>query len=90
MVDKECTCLFHWIQSLDKHTKQLIRPMLQDEHKVFCHKYKNAASLGDVNSHYALIHHWWLSFGVIFEVGVHKGLDFGIFMLNNGEVSWSM
>jgi hypothetical protein len=21
MVDKERTCLFHWIQSLDKHTK---------------------------------------------------------------------
>jgi hypothetical protein len=25
MVDKEWTCLFHWIQSLDKHTKQLIK-----------------------------------------------------------------
>jgi hypothetical protein len=24
MVGKECTCLFHWIQSLNKHTKQLI------------------------------------------------------------------
>jgi hypothetical protein len=21
MVDKECTCLFHWIQLLDTHTK---------------------------------------------------------------------
>jgi hypothetical protein len=25
MVDKERTCLFHWTQPLDKHTKQLIR-----------------------------------------------------------------
>jgi hypothetical protein len=37
MVDKECTYLFHWSHSFDKHTKQLIKPDLQDEHKVFCH-----------------------------------------------------
>jgi hypothetical protein len=37
MVDKECTCLFHWNHSLNKHTKQLIRPKLQDEHKALCH-----------------------------------------------------
>jgi hypothetical protein len=37
MVDKECTCLFHQTQSLNKHTKQLIKPKLQDEHRVFCH-----------------------------------------------------
>jgi hypothetical protein len=37
MVDKERTCLFHWIQALNKHTKQLIRPNLQDEHKALCH-----------------------------------------------------
>jgi hypothetical protein len=24
MVDKEQTCLFHWIQLFDRHTKQLI------------------------------------------------------------------
>ncbi len=36
-VDKECTCLFHWSHSLNKHTKQLFKPKLQDEHKVFCH-----------------------------------------------------
>jgi hypothetical protein len=29
MVDKERTCLFHWIQQLDRHTKQLIAPKLQ-------------------------------------------------------------
>jgi hypothetical protein len=34
---EEHTYLFHWIQSLDKHTKRLIRPKLQDEHKVLCH-----------------------------------------------------
>ncbi len=72
MVDKEHTCLFHWTQSLDKHTKQLIKHELQDEHKVFYHQYKNATSLGDVDSHYALIHCWWLSSGATFEAHVHK------------------
>ncbi len=37
MVDKEHNYLFHWSHSLDKHTKQLIRPKLQDEHKVLYH-----------------------------------------------------
>jgi hypothetical protein len=36
MVDKECTCLFHWSHSFDKHTKQMIRLELQDEHKAIC------------------------------------------------------
>jgi hypothetical protein len=72
MVDKEHTCLFHWAQSFDKHTKQLIRPKLQDEHKAFCHQYKNATFLGDVDSHYALICCWWLSFGAIYEASVHE------------------
>ncbi len=30
MIDKEHTCLFHWTQSLDRHTKQLIKLELQD------------------------------------------------------------
>jgi hypothetical protein len=72
MVDKERTYLFHWNHSLDKHTKQLIRPDVQDEHKVFCHQYKNAKLLGELDSHYVLIHFWWLSFGATFEVGVHE------------------
>ncbi len=85
MVDKEHTYLFHWNHSLDKCTKQLFKPKLQDEHKALCHQYKNGKSLRDAD-----IHSWWLSFGVIFQASVHKlaiGLAFGIFM---SEVSWSM
>ncbi len=37
MVDNECTCLFYWIQSLNRHTKKLIKPKLQDQHNVLCH-----------------------------------------------------
>jgi hypothetical protein len=56
MVDRERTCLFHWIQSLDKHTKQLIKLKLQYEHKALCHQYKNATSVKDADNHYVLIH----------------------------------
>jgi hypothetical protein len=66
MVDKEHTCLFHWNHSLNKHTKQLIKLELQDEHKAFCHQYKNAKSHGDVDSHYVFICSWWLSYGAAF------------------------
>jgi hypothetical protein len=93
MVDKERTCLFHWTQSFDKHTKQLIRLELQDEHKVLCHQYKNATSLVDVNSHYVLIHCRWLSSRAAFrQVSMRLTIDlaFGIFVSINGEVSWSM
>ena len=33
MVDKERTCLFHWMQSLEKHTKADIRQDLQSQHQ---------------------------------------------------------
>ncbi len=72
MVDKECTCLFHWSYSFNKHTKKLIRLELQYEHKTFCHQYKNAKLLMDANNHYALIHSWWLSSRATFETSVHE------------------
>src|ERR1700737_2662532 len=33
MVDRERTCLFHWTQSLEKHTKADIRQDLQSQHQ---------------------------------------------------------
>lgn len=36
IVDNEQTCFFHWIQSLDRHTKQLIAPKFQNMHNAFC------------------------------------------------------
>jgi len=72
MVDKECTCLFHWIQLLNKHTKQLIKLDLQDQHNVFCHKYNNAKSLVEVSNLYVIICCWWLSLGATFEACVHE------------------
>jgi hypothetical protein len=72
MIDKKCTCLFHWIQLFDKHTKQLIKPEFQDQHIFFCHQYNDAKSLGEVDNLYALICCWWFLFWVAFEVGVHE------------------
>jgi hypothetical protein len=37
MIHKEWTCLFHWIQLFDKHTKQLIKPKFQDQYISLCH-----------------------------------------------------
>jgi hypothetical protein len=45
MVDKKRTYLFHWIQSLDRHIKKLIKCELQDQDNVLCHQYKNVKSL---------------------------------------------
>jgi hypothetical protein len=36
MKDQERTCLFHWTQSLEKHTKADIRADLQDQHRLLC------------------------------------------------------
>ncbi len=55
MVDKERTCLFHWTQLFDTHTKQLIAPELQEWHKALCFEYKNVTSLEEVNVRYATI-----------------------------------
>jgi hypothetical protein len=49
MDDKERTYLFHWIHSFDRHTKQLIMPKLQKQHKALYFKYKNGTSLEAVD-----------------------------------------
>lgn len=72
MVDKERTCLFHWTQSLDKHTKQLIKHELQSGHKAMCFEYKNATSLDEANTCYVAICYWWLSYDVTSKNGIHE------------------
>jgi len=72
MVDKERTCLFHWTHSLDRHTKQLMKLKLQDQHKAFCFDYKNSKSLKEVDIRYVTIYCWWLSIKAMIESIVHK------------------
>jgi len=50
MVDKERTCLFHWTQLLDRHTKQLIKPKIWDQYKALCFDYKNSKFLEEVDT----------------------------------------
>ncbi len=65
MIDKEHTCLFQEIQLFSKHTKQLIKLEFQGQHIFFCHQYKGAKSLGEVDSLYAPILCWWLYQGLL-------------------------
>jgi hypothetical protein len=66
---------------MDRHTKQLIKLDLQNQHNVLCHKYKNAKSLVEVNQGLLLNQ---------VSMSLQIGSTFGLFVLSNGEDSWSM
>ena len=70
MENRERTCLFHWTQSLEKHTKANIRIDLQDQHRRMCKEYKNSTSMEDAQSKYLAIRSWWLSSGATTDDGV--------------------
>jgi hypothetical protein len=70
MIDKKRTCLFHWIQSLNKHTKQMIKLEFQNQHIFFCHQYRGTKSLREADSLYVLI--CYCSFKSAFEASVHE------------------
>jgi hypothetical protein len=55
MKDQERTCLFHWIQSLKKHTKADIRTDLQYQHRQLYRQYKNVASADKAETRYRAI-----------------------------------
>ena len=66
-VDKKRTCLFHWTQSLEKHTKADIRQYLQSQHQQLCQQYKDAKSMAEAETKYLAIQAWWLSSGAASE-----------------------
>jgi hypothetical protein len=72
MVDKECTCYFHWTQSMDRHTKQQIKSKLHKQHKTLCYECKNATSLEEVDVWYATICCCSYSLEVVDEVGLQE------------------
>jgi hypothetical protein len=72
MVDKKWTYFFHWIKSLDRHTKQLITPKFHDQHKALYYEYKKTRSLEEAELRYAIIWSWWYLFGVINKGAIHK------------------
>lgn len=72
MENKERTCLFHWTQSLEKHTKAYIRLDLQDQHRLLCKQYKNAKTISEAEMRYLAIRAWWLSSGAASEDAISR------------------
>jgi hypothetical protein len=72
MKDQKRTCLFHWAQSLEKHTKADIRADLQHQHRQLCRQYKNAALASESETRYLAIRAWWLSSGATSEEGLSR------------------
>lgn len=67
MEHQERTCLFHWTQSLEKHTKASIRPDLQHQHRQMCKQYKDSKTIAEAEDRYLAIRSWWLSSGAATE-----------------------
>jgi hypothetical protein len=88
MVDKEWTCLFHWTQLFDRHTKWLITPELQGQHKALCFKYKKGESTlwwPPLGCHVILLFgdvHVWVyptsKFWKIFTIFLHSMLGYNL------------
>jgi len=72
MENREQTCLLHWTQSMEKHTKVDIHADLQDQHRLLCKQYKNAISSAQSEECYLTIKAWWLSFGATIEEGLRN------------------
>ena len=56
--DQERTCLFHWAQFLEKHTKADIHADLQYQHHQFYRQYKNVATASESETQYLAIQAW--------------------------------
>ena len=72
MFGRERTCQFHWSQTLERHTKQLIKPKLQEVHKRLCHEYRLCKTKADADATMEAIRAWWFSLGVASEGGLKE------------------
>jgi hypothetical protein len=72
MKDQEKTCLFHWTQFLEKHTKVEIRADLQYQHRQYYKQYKNATLASESETRYLAIRAWWLSSGATTKQGLSR------------------
>lgn len=75
MEGKERTCQFHWSMALDRHTKQLIKPELQQVHLKLCHEYRKSRSKTDADAALASIKAWWFSSGAVAEGSLKELCD---------------
>ena len=72
MEERKRTCLFHWTQSLEKHTKANIRGDLQEQHRQLCKQYRIVSSMEDAKLCYFAINAWWLSSGATTTEGLQR------------------
>jgi hypothetical protein len=72
MKDQERTYLFHWAQSLEKHTKADIHADLQHQHRQLYRQYKNTTSASESETRYLAIRAWWLSSEATTEQGLSR------------------
>ena len=72
MDNRERTCLFHWTQSMEKHTKADIPADLQGQHRRLCKEYKDSKSMEEANIKYLAIRLWWLSSGSTTDEGLFR------------------
>ena len=61
MVDRERSCLLHWMTSLNRHTTKLIKPKFREQHIRLYSQYKDAKTLEEAEVLYLGIKGWWLS-----------------------------
>ena len=72
MVDRERSCLLHWVTSLNRHTTKLIRPEFREQHIRLCKQYKDAKTTEEAEELYLGIKGWWLSSRAASEEAVRE------------------
>ena len=58
---QERSCLFHWTDSLNKHTSKYVQPGFQDEHKHICTQWRTARTEDDASALFRKLRGWWAS-----------------------------
>lgn len=59
MSGRERSCLFHWEQSLVRHTNSYVPKEQMAQHKILCENWRAAATREEALEHYRLIRQWW-------------------------------
>ena len=67
IIDWERTCIFHWTQFLEKHTKANIPQDLQAQYRKLYQQYRTAKSFAKSKTKFLAILAWWMSSGAATE-----------------------
>ena len=67
LVGRERSCLFHWEQSLQKHTKKYVIPAYRTKHIELCEKWRLAETEDRAHLYVLSIQNWWIKGCVLQE-----------------------